>query len=410
MKAGTVNEEGGAVDAAAVNRHRLHDGQLRVSRIDGNGVSKLYVGVLPDTDVDFAGQVRNLYGRLDDFLGSIGAEAREVITERIFLSDLPAQAETFRQLREEHYRRSGESRPCTTYLQQPPCRPGTLVELQARVIFANKPGQDLVVRDLEAELGAGSAKMVSYRGYDHIYAHNITGGEAGDGLSYGGQTERAFDCAQSLLQGLGLTFKEVIRTWLYVDELERDYDELNRVRNAFFQRLGVERLPASTGIQGGVYPPDRGGCMDLYALRTERPVRVEMMHAPTLNEAPVYGSRFSRGLVVTRDDRSIAYVSGTASIDEQGQVVHVGDIEGQIHRMLLNVENLLAGSGAAMSDIVRATTYLKEAGDYDLYQKIWRAKGLPRDIPHTICWADVCRPDWLCEIEAVAIFPPREAN
>ena len=406
----TVNGKKGVEDPAAINRHRLHDGQLRVSRIDGNGVSKLYVGVLPDTDVDFAGQVKDLYGRLDEFLDSIGAAARDVITERIFFSDLPAQVETFRQLREEHYGRSGRARPCTSYLQQPPCRPGALVEFQARVIFANKPGQDLVVRDLDADLGAGSAKMVSYRGYDHVYAHNITGGEAGDGLAYGGQTERAFDWAEGLLQGLGLTFKDVIRTWLYVDELERDYDELNRVRTAFFQRVGVERLPASTGIQGGVYPPDRGGSMDLYALRAERPVRVEVMHAPTLNEAPVYGSRFSRGLVVTRDDRSIAYVSGTASIDDQGQVLHVGDIEGQIRRMLLNVENLLAGSGATMGDIVRATTYLKDGGDYEPYQRIWRAKGLPRDIPHTICRADVCRPDWLCEIEAVAIFPPREVN
>ena len=408
MTAGTT--EGGAVSPAAIGRHRLHDGQLRVSRIDGNGVSKLYVGVLPDTDGNFDAQAGDLYRRLDHFLEDIGARPCDVITERVFLSDLPEQAEGFRRIREEHYGGAGPERPCTSYLQQPPCRPGALVELQARVIFARRPDEGLVVRDLSAPLGAGSAKVVSYRGYDHIYAHNITGGEAGDGLAYGAQTESAFERAENLLQGLGLSFRDVVRTWLYLDEMERDYDELNRVRNAFFERAGVERLPASTGIEGGVYPPDRGGCLDLYALRTEHPVQVETMHAASLNEAPAYGSRFSRGLVVTRDDRHIAYVSGTASIDDQGQVVHVGDSEGQIHRMLHNVENLLAGSGATMGDIVRATTYLKDGGDYELYQGIWRAKGLPRDIPHTICRADVCRPDWLCEIEAVAIFPPRAAS
>ena len=88
-------------------------------------------------------------------------------------------------------------------------------------------------------------------------------------------------------------------------------------------------------------------------------------------------------------------------------MVHVGDIEGQVRRMLLNVENLLAGSGAAMGDIVRATTYLKDAGDAPLYRRIWHARDLPRNIPHTICQADVCRPEWLCEIEVVAISPPR---
>jgi hypothetical protein len=34
-------------------------------------------------------------------------------------------------------------------------------------------------------------------------------------------------------------------------------------------------------------------------------------------------------------DRTVLYVSGTASIDTQGRVVHEGEIEGQLHRMFL---------------------------------------------------------------------------
>ena len=390
-----------------VNRHRLHDGQLRVSRIDSNGVSKLYVGVLPDTDGDFADQVRDIYRRLDDFLSTLGAQPGDVITERVFFSDLAAQIDTFLGLRDEHYAASGEVRPTSSYLRQPPCRPGTLCELQARLIFPTGPESDLVVEDLSAALGAGSGKMVSYHGYDHIYAHNITGGEAGDAMPYADQMVRVFAEAEAMLEGLGLTFRDVVRTWLYLDDVDRDYADLNRVRNEFFDRMGVERLPASTGIQGGVYPADRGGSMDLYALRTERPVQIDRMYAPSLNEAPAYGSAFSRGLVVTREDRCTAYISGTASIDDQGNVVHIGEIEGQIDRMIVNVENLLKGSGAGMNDIVRATTYLKDRDYFDTFLAKWRAKGLPRDIPHTICHADVCRPDWLCEMECVAVFPPR---
>ena len=390
-----------------VNRHRLHDGQLRVSRIDSNGVCKLYVGVLPDTDGDFASQVQDMYRRLDDFLHTLGAQPSDVITERVFFSDLADQIDAFLGLREEHYARSGPARPTSSYLQQPPCRPGTLCELQARVVFATGRGDDLVVEDLSAALGAGSGKMVSYHGYDHIYAHNITGGQAGDAMSYADQTEQIFAEAETLLEGLGLTFRDVIRTWLYLDDVDRDYADLNRVRNAFFERMGVERLPASTGIQGGVFPADRGGSMDMYALRTDRPVQIDRMYANSLNEAPAYGSAFSRGLVVTREDRNTAYISGTASIDDQGNVVHIGDIDGQIDRMLLNVENLLKGSGAGMGDIVRATTYLKDRDYFEAYLAKWRARDLPRDNPHTICHADVCRPDWLCEIECVAVFPPR---
>jgi enamine deaminase RidA (YjgF/YER057c/UK114 family) len=74
--------------------------------------------------------------------------------------------------------------------------------------------------------------------------------------------------------------------------------------------------------------------------------------------------------------------------------------------MLLNVEQLLAGSGAGTGDIVRATTYLKHSRDFECFNRIYAEKGLPQDIPHTVCRADVCRPEWLCEIEVAAIFPP----
>ena len=275
-----------------------------------------------------------------------------------------------------------------------------------RVVFAAKPEQDLQVRDLQVDLGAGAGKVVSYGGDDHLYLHHITGGEEGDDLDYAAQAEELFERAEKALETEGLTFRDVVRTWLYIDEMERDYDDLNRVRTAFFERMGVDRLPASTGIQGGVYPCDRGGTMDLYALRARGPISIDTMHARTLNEAPVYGSDFSRGLVVTHHDRHIAYISGTASIDERGDVVGIGDFEGQVHRMLQNVDELLRGSGASMQDIVRATTYLKDSANLATFLQIWRAKDLPRDIPHTICHADVCRPDWLVEIEAVAIFPP----
>ena len=112
--------------------------------------------------------------------------------------------------------------------------------------------------------------------------------------------------------------------------MERDHAALNRVRTAFSKRVGAERMPASTGIQGGVYPGDRGG------------------------------ARICT-LTVTCQHRTMAYVSGTASIDEQGRAVHVGDIGGQAHRMPLNVEQLLAGSGDQPGDIARATSFLRHA-------------------------------------------------
>ena len=103
-------------------------------------------------------------------------------------------------------------------------------------------------------------------------------------------------------------------------------------------------------------------------------------------------------------DRSLVYISGTASIDEQGNVVHIGDIEGQVNRMLLNVEQLLKGQGATVNDLVSAITYLKEPSFMQPFRDVCRRRKFPERIPNTLCVAEVCRPDWLCEMEAIAVL------
>ena len=48
-----------------------------------------------------------------------------------------------------------------------------------------------------------------------------------------------------------------------------------------------------------------------------------------LNEAYDYGSAFSRGMRIDLNGLTILLISGTASIDEAGQTVHVGDFRAQ---------------------------------------------------------------------------------
>ena len=389
-----------------VSRLGHWDSQTQLTRIDGLGGSLLYIRVRPRARGQFVDQVRDLYQRLDELLDQQGAWPTEVVTEKIFFSDLDSQVDTFQQLRAEYYDRPNRvvgSFPAVTYLGQPPCRPGVQCELQGRIFIPDVPGSQQVT-DRTGGLGSGAGKVVSSAGHHHLFLANVTGGDAGDDADFATQSQSMFSRATAALEREGLTFADVIRTWIYVDDIDRDYDELNRVRNTFFEEQGLRRLPASTGIQAGVWERGRGVSMDLYALDTQG-LRVRTMQAPTMNEADSYGSAFSRGTTVTRDDRVAIYISGTASIDEEGEVVCVGDIQGQVKRMLRNIEELLAVVGAGKKDIIRATTYLKEfsfTGDFD---RIWREQGFPVDAPHTVCRADVCRPTWLCETEVAAIVP-----
>ena len=148
---------------------------------------------------------------------------------------------------------------------------------------------------------------------------------------------------------------------------------------------------------------------DLYALLNPEGAKIEVMHASTLNEAPEYGSAFSRGMKLCLPDKTLLFVSGTASVDEAGGTVHFGDARRQIERMLRNVQELLTPQGASFMDVVQTISYLKTAADYDLFQELIHQRDLGL-MPNTVVVADVCRPELLCEIEMIAVLPTGDSS
>ena len=144
--------------------------------------------------------------------------------------------------------------------------------------------------------------------------------------------------------------------------------------------------------------------MDLYTLLDPEKAHIEIMHAPTLNEAPEYGASFSRGMKVAVPDKQILFISGTASVNEHGETIHINDIRRQIERMLINVRELLKPHGATFANVAQVITYLKWPEHLHLFREIWEQWGL-KGLPNTFVEAGVCRPDLLCELEAIAILP-----
>src|SRR6185437_11669679 len=108
-------------------------------------------------------------------------------------------------------------------------------------------------------------------------------------------------------------FRDVVRTWIHLRDIDRDYDALNRARREFFQERGVDRRPASTGVQGIPFPDAHHVSLRLTAVR---PADATVISTPTLNEAWSYGADFSRGLRLVDPNQITIHVSGTASIDE----------------------------------------------------------------------------------------------
>jgi len=63
------------------------------------------------------------------------------------------------------------------------------------------------------------------------------------------QTWRTYRNLTRLLESEGATWSDIVRTSCYLRDIERDYDEFNKVRNLFFRCMAIDPLPASTGIQ-----------------------------------------------------------------------------------------------------------------------------------------------------------------
>ena len=129
----------------------------------------------------------------------------------------------------------------------------------------------------------------------------------------------------------------------------------------------------------------------------------------TLNEAYDYGSAFSRGMRIDLNGVTILLISGTASIDEHGRTVHVGDFRAQLQRTFENITKLLAAEGATWHDIVRTTCYLRDIErDYQVFNDertaFYKQQGLDPLPASTGIQAILCRPDLLIEIEAIAMF------
>ena len=130
-----------------------------------------------------------------------------------------------------------------------------------------------------------------------------------------------------------------------------------------------------------------------------------------LNEAYAYAkpSSFSRGMRIDLNGVTILLISGTASIDENGVSVHIGDFRAQLRRTYDNITGLLESEGCTWKDIVRTTCYLRDIDrDYDVFNaertRFFAEQGLDPLPASTGIQAHLCRPELLIEIEAIAMF------
>ncbi|MEB2284633.1 MAG: hypothetical protein B6D46_00500 [Polyangiaceae bacterium UTPRO1] len=335
------------------------------------------------------------------------ASFRDVTAETIFVRDIGRDLPQVLDVRARVLAEFGRDAdaPAPAFIGQAPLTGGALEIAATAVVPHRRDAWE--VRDVAAESSCrcpgcarSAARVVRLGEQTSLYSSNIYG--TGDDAFT--QVLAMFDAAERLLAGCGMGFGDVIRTWIHLRDIDRDYDALNRARREFFRRRGLDLRPASTGVQGAPFPDMHDVSLCLQAVRSPRRLTVVRMSTPTLNEAWSYGADFSRGLRVVGVNKVALHVSGTASIDEAGRTVHLGDVAAQGERMLRNIETLLAGQGASFADLVSAVLYVKRPADAPVLRELCRRRGFD-GFPYALVEAPLCRPELLCEAEAFAVLP-----
>ena len=221
------------------------------------------------------------------------------------------------------------------------------------------------------------------------------------------QMNEEFAYAEKIVSAYSGTLENNIhRTWIYCRDVDNNYAGLVKARKAYFDRCNMTadtHYIASTGIEGQSEKFDRLVRMDSLAIYRHQKPQIQYLYAlENLSPTHIYGVTFERATRVIYGDRSHYYISGTASIDKNGDILHVGDVRTQTERVFDNIEALLAEGDGKLSDMKQAVIYLRDGADMNIVKEVVDRRMSP-DTGRIIVRGPVCRPGWLVEIEGIAV-------
>ena len=344
---------------------------------DGIGEWHAMLHVVPQGD-SFESQLARLYKATEELLALPEFSTAHCVAKRYFLSDSTNQAPLLRE----------EENVALSVIGQAPLN-GSKVALWI-YLQENK--------DITKE---GAFLCTRHNGYRHLW-HSDQICPSGNSAT---QTQNILEEYQRELAEQGLTMeKHCIRTWFFVRDVDTQYQGMVKARRENFAEqnmTGDTHYLASTGIGGN--PANTSALLQMgsYAIDGLEEGQQRYLYALShLNRTIEYGVTFERGTLVEYGDREELFISGTASIDNQGNVMYVGDIHKQTLRMWENVEALLKEGEAGFEDMAQIIVYLRDIADYQVVKEMFD-KRFPH-IPTMFCLAPVCRPSWLIEMECIA--------
>ncbi|MCH5310974.1 MAG: hypothetical protein J1E57_03320 [Prevotella sp.] len=351
---------------------------------NGTEVSEAHVMVhITDTALTYQEQLEAVNEAFEHVRGN-ELKGYDAVFKRYYLSDAANQAD-------ELYNAAIENSDCAlSVIEQPPLD-GTKIALWAYLMTGMQP--------VSSNSGLYAVKHGEFK---HLWGGSANSLAANSEY----QTRLLLNEYVVQLAKEGCTLADnCIRTWFFVNDVDLNYGGVVRARNQVFFTQGLTNethFIASTGIGGRQADPNVLVQMDSYSVQGIHSEQIShLLAASHLNRTSDYGVSFERGTCVDYADRRHVFISGTASIDNKGNIVHPKDIVKQTERMIENVEVLLAEAECTTDDIGQISVYLRDGADYGVVSRIFAERFSNK--PSIIVHASVCRPGWLIEMECMAV-------
>lgn len=269
----------------------------------------------------------------------------------------------------------------------------------------------MAVKDIPVSIIKYGDKVVG-RSFHDGYARHLLLGNLYPSNINAARTEQVRDLLEQIeavLKSALMDYLNVVRTWFYIDNILLWYDAFNTVRTDFYKKRNVfdNIVPASTGISGSNFYKAAVSAA-VWATQPECDVfSKKEVPSPLQCPAPCYGSSFSRAIELASPELKRIFISGTASIEQNGATAHINDIDNQVELTMRVVEAILKSKGMDFNNLTRSIAYFKNLNQSSALDK-WLLKNKVDPFPTVITQSDVCRDDLLFEIEADAISTESE--
>jgi len=205
---------------------------------------------------------------------------------------------------------------------------------------------------------------------------------------------------------------DVVRTWFYINGIDHNYADFAKARRLFYADIGLTRethFITSTGIEGKSGSVQNLVLGNALAVKGLAPAQISYMKAlDYMSPTYTYNVTFERGTKIVYGDRSHYFIAGTASIDKDGNVLHVGDVKKQAGRTVENIAALLNRHGSEPKDLKYIKVYLRDPADGAIIEDIIKCN-FPDGMPCIVLQAAICRPAWLIEIEGFGVNASADA-